>query len=76
MKKCLALLLALVMLLSLAACGAEKPVETQPVVQQQGSSEKATEPAKVEEVKPERRVQKTPGRRAETPNYKVVKQGE
>lgn len=31
---------------------------------------------KVEEVKPERRVQKTPGRRAETPNYKVVKQGE
>jgi hypothetical protein len=31
---------------------------------------------KTEEVKVERRVQKAPGRRAETPNYKVVKQGE
>ena len=51
MKKCLALLLALVMLLSLAACGAEKPVETQPVVQQQGTVETPTEP-KVEETKP------------------------
>lgn len=51
MKKCLALILAMVMLLSLAACGAEKPVETQPVVQQQGTVETPTEP-KVEETKP------------------------
>ena len=31
---------------------------------------------KTEEVKVERRVQKAPARRTETPNYKVVKQGE
>ncbi|MBQ7231499.1 MAG: hypothetical protein IJX04_11475, partial [Oscillospiraceae bacterium] len=47
MKKFLALLLALTMVLSLAACG-EKPVETQPN-ETQGSVENVTDPADVVE---------------------------